>query len=487
MRAIIQKVMPYAGLAVLTVGSFIFFNRNKVDHAEDTDAIPAAYEASDIQKFSPDELSTLVAPIALYPDVLLAQVFPASTYSTQIVEANRFIEQGGNADQPPSDAAWDGSVVALLHYPTVLKKMNDDLRWTEQLGVAVTYQMDELTQAIQESRGDAVSIGNLRSSDQYIVETSDDVIQILPTNSEVIYVPEYDPYEIYETRMDSPFIWGTGYSYGVWMGYSWDWQRHRIWSNNRWDRGSWHRSSRSEWNAPRRSVPSWYTRSGSNNFNNNRVSPRAFSNSGRTTGTGGASRSGSFRNGSGRNGSGRSQATPQTIAPDPSSRIQRTPRTDTQTPQATLQTTPGASRRSGWDRDDSRNRGSQSTIDSQRGQFSRGTRQAPATPQVAPQVIAPQVTAPRVERSIPRPERSMPRMDHTPQVAPRVSAPTPAPAAPRAPAPSLHENRPADRGATQRESSRGAASRATVAPSIGGGGGHGTSPGGNKDQRGGKH
>src|SRR5476651_1310406 len=116
------------------------------------DAQDASYntDASQLQKFTSDELANIVAPIALYPDSLLALVLPASEYPTQVVDAYRYTQSSATPTVPPDGTSWDSSVIALLNYPTALKKLNDDLPWTEQLGVAAAYQMDDLSQAIQQ-------------------------------------------------------------------------------------------------------------------------------------------------------------------------------------------------------------------------------------------------------------------------------------------------------------------------------------------------
>ncbi len=254
-------------------------NHASVDRAgpPDGDVPPAPVDTSQIQKFDSEELHTLVLPIALYPDALLAQVLPASAYPLQIVDAYRFVQGGGNPDVPPAGVTWDSSVMALLHYPSVLRKLNDDLKWTEQLGVAATYQMDDVSEAIQQVRAEAHAVGNLQSNDRELVQVDDGAIEIVPANPEVIYVPEYDPSYICERRLDSPFIWGTGFGYGLWLGNTWDWHHHRIWVNNFWGRDGWHRSPRAEyWRAPARELPSWYTRSGSRGLVGKRIVPRGF-------------------------------------------------------------------------------------------------------------------------------------------------------------------------------------------------------------------
>ncbi|HLX62971.1 MAG TPA: DUF3300 domain-containing protein [Planctomycetota bacterium] len=219
--------------------------------------------APNIEKFTTDELHKLVAPVALYPDALLAQVLPASTYPIQIVEAYRYTQTAEHAENPPENCTWDSSVIALLHYPPVLKKMNDDLTWTEQLGMAVTYQMADVTAAIQQVRAEAQAAGNLKTNDKQNVIVEREVIQIVPASPDTIYVPIYDPGWICEPYDlgPPPFIWG-GFGFGLWLGNEFDWRHHQIWIHHRWHNGYWYSSSYpAYWRPPIRPIPSWYLKS----------------------------------------------------------------------------------------------------------------------------------------------------------------------------------------------------------------------------------
>ena len=275
-RASIHR--PFAGiLFLLTV---TMSSLRPAARAED--APPPANDAADaaqIEKFTPEELHTLVAPVALYPDALLAQVIPASAFPSQIVVAYRFIQTGGNPDAPPDNGTWDSSVIALMHYPPVLKKLNDDPTWTEQLGFAGTYQMDELTQAIQQVRAEAQAAGNLQSNDKQVIQEADNEIAIQPADPQVIYVPDYDPYGICEGPLPDPFIWGAGFGFGIWLSNRWDWHHHHIWLGNQWSHGGWHQPTRpGYWRPPQRPIPTWYRRGGAVNRNPlgnpNRVAPK---------------------------------------------------------------------------------------------------------------------------------------------------------------------------------------------------------------------
>jgi Protein of unknown function (DUF3300) len=145
------------------------------------------------------QLEELLGPVALYPDDLLAIVLPASTFPLQIVQAARFRTR--TPDAKP-DEKWDDSVVALLNYPEVLKKLNDDLDWTWRLGEAVINQQPQVLAAITAFRNRAQLAGNLKSDDKQVVEVREKIVYIRPANERVIYVPYYDPWEVttYRTR-----------------------------------------------------------------------------------------------------------------------------------------------------------------------------------------------------------------------------------------------------------------------------------------------
>ena len=142
------------------------------------------------------ELETLVGPIALYPDDLLAVVLPASTYPLEIVQAARFVESAKIDSTLKPSEDWDDSVVALLNYPEVLAMMNEDIDWTWKLGEAVVSQQTELIAAIESFRDRAYAAGNLRSDERQTVSMDHGVIEIDPVEDDVIYVPYYEPEEV---------------------------------------------------------------------------------------------------------------------------------------------------------------------------------------------------------------------------------------------------------------------------------------------------
>ena len=143
------------------------------------------------------ELETLVAPVALYPDDLLAIVLPASTFPLQIVLAARFLAEREVDPSLEPGAEWDASVVALLNYPEIVALLDRELKWTWQLGEAVLLQQEDVIAAVADFRAQVSAAGNLKSDEKQVVSVSDaGAIEIAPAEPEVIYVPYYDPVEV---------------------------------------------------------------------------------------------------------------------------------------------------------------------------------------------------------------------------------------------------------------------------------------------------
>jgi hypothetical protein len=166
------------------------------------------------QVMSPDQLDSLVAPIALYPDPLLAQVLAASTYPLEIVMADRFVKENSNLTGQALVAAagkqdWDPSVQALVAFPTVLKMMNQSLDWTTALGNAFLAEQADVMSAVQRMRMRAQESGKLQSNAQQQVQTAtvegQPTIVIQQANPEVIYVPTYDPAAVFGAPAYYPY------------------------------------------------------------------------------------------------------------------------------------------------------------------------------------------------------------------------------------------------------------------------------------------
>ncbi|KPK94615.1 MAG: hypothetical protein AMJ94_01145, partial [Deltaproteobacteria bacterium SM23_61] len=154
--------------------------------------------------FRPEEIDQLMAPIALYPDNLLAQVLAASTYPLEIVQAARFVQQnkdlkGEKLMAAAKDKDWDPSVKAMLEFPDVLAMMNEKLEWTEKLGNAFLSQQKDVMTSVQRLRQKAQESGNLKTTKEQkvIVEEQTKVIVIEPANPQVVYVPAYNPTVVY--------------------------------------------------------------------------------------------------------------------------------------------------------------------------------------------------------------------------------------------------------------------------------------------------
>ena len=203
------------------------------------------------------QLDQLVAPIALYPDPLLAQVLMASTYPLEVVQADRFAKtnkalKGDKLTQALDKQDWDASVKQLVSTPTVLAMMSDQLDWTEKLGDAVLAQQTDLMDAIQRLRGQAQANGKLGTTKQQKVTVSQEankqVIEIEPASPEVVYVPYYNPSVVYGewSYPDYPPYYyppPAGYVVGgaIATGLAWGAAfaiGHEIWDNFDWDRGN---------------------------------------------------------------------------------------------------------------------------------------------------------------------------------------------------------------------------------------------------------
>jgi hypothetical protein len=156
------------------------------------------------------ELQALVAPIALYPDSLVAQILTGSTFPDQIAIGDYWIEQNKNLTgsalmKAVDKQSWDPSVKALTQFPSVLNNMAKNLSWTSSLGEAYHNQQAEVMTAVQTLRAEAKAKGNLKSTSQMtVVQQSPQVIVIQPANPQVVYVPEYNPALIYGTPYVTP-------------------------------------------------------------------------------------------------------------------------------------------------------------------------------------------------------------------------------------------------------------------------------------------
>jgi hypothetical protein len=185
-------------------------------------AMDDGQQAPQGEPLSAEQLDQLVAPIALYPDALLAQILAAATYPTQVVEADRWRQAQGNAPAEQIAAGaeaqnWDASVKALTAFPTVLAQMDRNIQWTTDLGNAYYNQPQDVMNSVQEMRQKAQAAGQLRSTPQQVVTNDDGAIAIAPANPAVVYVPVYNPSVVY----GAPVAVYPGYYYAPPPGVFW--------------------------------------------------------------------------------------------------------------------------------------------------------------------------------------------------------------------------------------------------------------------------
>jgi hypothetical protein len=207
---------------------------------------------------SANQLQQLVAPIALYPDALVAQILAAATYPDQVVEADRWMQQhtnlvGDELGQEVDQQSWDPSVKAMAEFPAVLGNMDKNLSWTSSLGDAYVNQQQDVMDAVQTMRQRAQGAGNLQSNAQETVSQQGKTIVIEPADAQTVYLPQYNPWGIYGAPIgpwpgwygypglywDGPGIgFGLGFGIGFFGGFGWgwnhwgaDWNRHSIMFN----------------------------------------------------------------------------------------------------------------------------------------------------------------------------------------------------------------------------------------------------------------
>lgn len=163
----------------------------------------------------PSDLDALVAPIALYPDALVAQILGAATYPDQVEAADVFVKSNYNLSgdalvQAAEEQEWDPSVMALLQFPSVLDKLSQNIGWASALGDASANQQADVMAAIQRMRAKAYAAGNLKSGEQIkVVKENPDTIVIQPASTQIVYVPTYNPTVVYGAPVTTP-----GYSTG---------------------------------------------------------------------------------------------------------------------------------------------------------------------------------------------------------------------------------------------------------------------------------
>jgi len=220
--------------------------------------VPQAVVAQSESKekpFKQEELDQLLAPVALYPDSLVAQILMASTYPLEVVQAERWAKQNESLTGDALTAAleqqnWDPSVKSLVNFPQVLQMMNEKVDWTQKLGDAFLAQQKDVMDTIQNLRKKAEAEGNLKTNQEQkvIVEKETQTIIIEPSNPQVVYVPTYNPTVVYGTWWypayppyyyyppgyvagAALFSFGVGIAIGAAWGYAWggcNWGRGNV-------------------------------------------------------------------------------------------------------------------------------------------------------------------------------------------------------------------------------------------------------------------
>jgi hypothetical protein len=217
------------------------------------------------QALAPDQLDDLVAPVALYPDPLVSQILVASTYPLELVQALQWLQRnpgiaGAALTQAAEQQNWDPSIQALLIFPDLVKRLNQDITWTTNLGNAFLNQQADVMDAVQRMRSKAQQAGKLSSTPQQTVTTTSDngqpEIVIQPANPQMIYLPNYDPAYFWGPPLYYPYAnwfyppygggayWGFGMGipmgmyfgggWGGWGGWGWGfgWGGHSLMINN---------------------------------------------------------------------------------------------------------------------------------------------------------------------------------------------------------------------------------------------------------------
>ena len=200
--------------------------------------------------FRQEELDQLLAPIALYPDALLAQILMGSTYPLEVVQAARWVKAYPNVSGPQLEEAmqqqpWDPSVKSLTAFPQVLAMMDGNLEWTQRLGEAFLAQQPDVMATVQTLRAKAQAAGYLQSTPQQTVIAEPQVIRIEPVTPQIVYVPVYNPTVVYGPwwyPAYPPYYWyppgyvvgasvfsfGIGLAVGAVLWGGFDWHRHHV-------------------------------------------------------------------------------------------------------------------------------------------------------------------------------------------------------------------------------------------------------------------
>jgi hypothetical protein len=223
---------------LLAIPFTVLSGQIQVSAAEDSERI-----------FKPQELEQMLAPIALYPDALLAQVLTAATYPLEVVEAARFVKKnpglkGDALLKAAKGKDWEPSVKAMLGFPDVLAMMDEQLEWTKKLGDAFIVQQQDCMETVQRLRQKAYARGNLTTTAQQVivVDPQTQIIVIKPADAKIVYLPVYDPTIIYGAWWYPAYppyyfyprrYFGIRFFSGIFVGVYWgtwgcNWHNHHV-------------------------------------------------------------------------------------------------------------------------------------------------------------------------------------------------------------------------------------------------------------------
>src|SRR5437870_4252888 len=247
-RKLFHRVITIIGLAFVSSGSSAFAQQAQSQVMNTTTS-----DTEQAPKLASGEVDSLVAPIALYPDPLLAQTLAASTYPLEIIQLQQWMDRNKNLQgKALADAVakqpWDPSVQSLVEFPDVVQRMAGNIQWTTDLGNAFLAQQSDVMDAVQSMRAKAQGKGTLKTSAQQTVQTQavdggKQVITIQQPNPDVVYIPSYDPAVVYGPPPPAypyyPYTypgyvpgtalaWGAGIAlgaaaWGTWGGGGWGW------------------------------------------------------------------------------------------------------------------------------------------------------------------------------------------------------------------------------------------------------------------------
>jgi len=236
-----SRVIAIACVAALLVLTY------SVAYAQQDQALTPTAANQEAPPIPAEQLDSLVAPIALYPDPLLAQTLAASTYPLEVIQLEQWMANNKYLkDQALADAVakqpWDPSVQAMAAFPDVVQRMAGNIQWTTDLGNAFLAQQSDIMDAVQRMRAKAQGTGNLKTSAQQNVETQTveggkQVIVVEQANPDVVYVPSYDPQAVYGPPPPAypyyPYSY-PGYYAGMGLAFGTGLILGGAWANNNW-------------------------------------------------------------------------------------------------------------------------------------------------------------------------------------------------------------------------------------------------------------